>query len=75
MNEDLGALLHGVEQIDPNQISYVIDPYITWASLLVIATQGTITFFLVRFAHNAVYDPNFERKWFKKKHKKKHTKR
>jgi hypothetical protein len=40
--------------------------YITFAGLIMLLTQGTITFFLMRFAHKVVEDPDYEERIFKK---------
>ncbi len=42
---------------------------VTFGGLIAGLTQGTMAFFLMRFAHRVVEDPEYERKVFKRKRK------
>lgn len=48
----MGGFL-GVEYLDPETLNYFIYPWLTWAGLLMLVTQGTVTFFIVLYAETA----------------------
>jgi len=51
---------------------WLIEPYLTVAGTIGNVSQGTIVFFLMRFAEKVATDPTYEANVFKK-HKRKHV--